>query len=114
MLYLIVDDHARARSFLRDMLATPDSKFIEAADGREACDAYVAHEPDWVVMDIDMPNMDGITATRQILSDQPKAKIVIITQHSSNSIRAAALDAGAHAFLLKENLIQLPDLLESA
>lgn len=94
-----------------EILEQPDCDFIEAANGMQACGEYQLHSPDWVIMDIEMPIMDGITATKTILKLRPNAKIIVVTQHGSTALEDAALKAGAHAFLSKENLLDLPSLL---
>jgi two-component system response regulator DegU len=83
----------------------------ECSDGSQALEAYSAHRPDWVLMDIEMKDVDGITATRQIMTTFPDARIVIVSNYDSDDLRAAASTAGACAYVVKENLIELRRLL---
>jgi len=83
----------------------------EASDGADALEAYAAFLPDWVLMDIKMPNSNGIAATRLIRSFHPQARIIIVTSHDSSEMRQEAQAAGACAYVLKENLLDLRGLL---
>ncbi|BCX47119.1 response regulator [Haloferula helveola] len=113
MTYLLVDDYAAARRLVRDLLEGPDVVIHEAENGIEAVASFASHRPDWVVMDIDMPEMDGLAATREIRRREPCASVAIVTQHDSDDMRMAAADAGAKHFLTKDRLLDLPDLLHS-
>jgi len=84
---------------------------LECTNGSEAIATYENHRPDWVIMDVEMPTMDGFTATRTICHAHPKARIIIVTQHQDSQWATAALEAGACAFLAKEHLLDLPTLL---
>ena len=107
MKIMIVDDHREMRRLLMSTLENLASEFVECADGAEAIAAYSQHRPDWTVMDVAMKPMDGLEATRQIKSRFADARILILTQHDTPPIRQAAMQAGAHAFLAKENLVDL-------
>ena len=108
---LIADDHPRMRRLIRSVLGDCGHDFIEAANGVEAVAAYHEFHPTWIIMDVDMPEMDGLTATRTIHQIQPTARIIMITQHDSLAIRAEIDSLGAHAFLQKDFLSDLPALL---
>jgi two-component system response regulator NreC len=100
---LIVDDHEIFRRGLRALLA-PYSEWKvcgEAVDGNDAVQQCKALKPDIVVMDVTMPGLNGLEATRFIKKDAPGTQVVIITQHDSSQIRTAALEAGAGAFVTK-------------
>ncbi len=73
-------------------------------DGAEALDAYHRCLPDWVLMDIEMEEVDGITATREILLSYPRARVVIVSKYADDQTREAARKAGACGYVLKENL----------
>lgn len=107
MRFLIVDDNPQVRAMIRDVLAGTESSFFECSDGDEAVAGYVAHKPDWVLMDIKMTRMDGITATRAIKGLHADARIIIVTNFEDHGVRSEALRAGAEAYVLKENVTEL-------
>src|ERR1044072_6233252 len=113
MQLFIVDDHALMRRMTRRVLSDLVSDVEECGDGSAALAAYHQHRPDWVVMEIEMSPMDGITATREILNAFPVAKIVIVSKHDDEQIREAARTAGACGYVLKENLLAIRELLEA-
>lgn len=100
---LIVDDSSFMRTKLSQILETiPEiQKIHEANDGISAIDMYKKNEPDLVLMDIDMPNMNGIEATKEIMNLDPKAKIIIVTNVDQSDTRDKAEDAGAWGFINK-------------
>ena len=108
--FLLVDDHAGFRRTVRDFLPG-DAEVVECGDGCDALKAYEDHHPDWTLMDIDMPGMDGLSATRAILAAHPQARIVIVTSHDTPDCREEATDAGAAAFVSKDDLPLLASLL---
>jgi CheY-like chemotaxis protein len=85
----------------------------ECGDGDEAQERYRLDRPDWVLMDLMMPRMNGLEATRQIKAADPKARIVIVTGQVDESFRQAAATAGAFAFVLKDNLLDLRELFQA-
>lgn len=105
--FLIVDDHQEMRLLLRNILRKVSDDIVECRDGSEALPAYVAHRPDCVLMDVEMPGLDGLRATRAILAQFPDARIVIVTQHTDAGTRDAAKAAGATGFVGKDNLAEL-------
>jgi two-component system response regulator DegU len=108
---LIVDDSERIRRMIKRLIKSVLAEVYECADGSQALQAYTAHHPDWVLMDIEMKDMDGITATREIRAIFPEARIVIVSNYDSDELRAAACEAGACGYIVKENLIELRRLL---
>ncbi len=104
---LIVDDSSEMRQMIRSVIADLDSEFCEGADGSEALALYQKYHPDWVLMDLAMHEMDGLTATRQIIAAFPTAKIAIVSNFDDVVLRSAAKKAGAHEYFIKENLIEL-------
>ena len=111
---LIVEDNDHMRRMIRSVVAGIADPVHECADGAEAPAVYAAHRPDWVLMDIEMPRVDGITATRRILASFPAARILIVTQYDDARIRRAALQTGAWGCVLKQNLLELRSLLAAS
>ena len=102
---LLADDHIVMRKGLRLLLERqPDFEVVgETADGRETVEACDHLKPDVVVLDIAMPNLNGIEAARQIAAKLPQISIVILSMHSDESYVLRALKAGARAYLLKDS-----------
>jgi NarL family two-component system response regulator LiaR len=102
---LIVDDHAIVRKGLRAVLRTmPDIEVVgEAANGREAVVEVEKHRPDVVLMDLMMPEMDGIEATRQIKARQPEVRILVLTTFAGEDKIFPAIKAGALGYHLKDS-----------
>jgi DNA-binding NarL/FixJ family response regulator len=102
---LIADDHEVVRRGIRAMLASHPGWEVsgEAGDGREAVELAKASRPDLVLLDIGMPNLNGIDAARQILSNCPGTQIIILTMHSSSQVVREVLAVGARGFLLKSD-----------
>jgi DNA-binding NarL/FixJ family response regulator len=109
---VIVDDHAVVRNGLAQLLgATDDIDVVGmAADGSEALEVVTATAPDVVLMDLQMPVVDGVAATRSILATPSPAQVVVLTSYSDRERIVAALDAGAVGYLLKD--AEPADLLE--
>ncbi|MFP5359950.1 MAG: response regulator [Actinomycetes bacterium] len=99
----LVDDQAMVRVGLRMILESEGdiSVVAEATSGTEAARIVAAHSPDVVLMDVRMPGMDGLTATREVLAAHPESRIVILTTFDDDEYVYEALRAGASGFLLK-------------
>lgn len=102
---LLADDHTVMRNGLRLLLERQyDLEVIgEAADGREAVELAASGKPDVVVMDIAMPHLNGVEATRQIVNRSPHTAVAILSMHSDESYVIRSLKAGARAYLLKDS-----------
>jgi CheY-like chemotaxis protein len=109
---LIVDDNAAVRRLIATILEPVASDIRECEDGAASVAAYREQRPDVVLMDIRMPALDGIAATRQIRMLDPTAKIVIVTDYDDRHLREASAAAGATDYTLKDNLLDLVGLLE--
>ena len=101
---LLADDHELFTEGLRSLLnAQPDMEVIgEARDGRAAVEQAAAMTPDVVVMDLSMPGLNGIEATRRITADCPGVKVLCLSMHDESRFVEGALDAGASGYLLKD------------
>ncbi len=101
----IADDHTVVRDGLRLLIETQsDMKVVsEASNGREAARQVLHTNPDVVIMDLAMPELNGVEATRQIRENCPATKVIILSMHSSSEHIFQALKAGAHGYLLKES-----------
>jgi DNA-binding NarL/FixJ family response regulator len=102
---LIADDHEVARKGIRALVESHPGWEVcgEAADGREAVKAAARLKPDLVLLDIGMPSLNGLDATRQILADSPDTRVLILTMHDSEQVVREVLAAGARGFLLKSD-----------
>ncbi len=103
---LVADDHELVRRGIRGLLrARRGWKVIgEAANGREAVEKANILKPDVAIVDISMPDLDGLQATRQIREASPTTKVVVLTMHESDQMVRRVLDAGALAYVLKSDL----------
>jgi DNA-binding NarL/FixJ family response regulator len=100
---LLVDDDDLMRAGLRAVLSSDDSVAVagEASDGREAVELAARVRPDVVLMDVRMPNLDGIAATRELLERVPSARVIVLTTFEEDDYIFGSLSAGASGFLLK-------------
>lgn len=100
---LLVDDHAVVRSGLsKYLMVNKDLKLVgEASDGAEAVQLVSLHQPDIVLMDLMMPGVDGVTATREIREKYPKTKVIALTSFAEHNMVQGALQAGAIGYLQK-------------
>lgn len=110
---LTVDDHPMLREGIAALLASQSDMSLigEASTGREALELYRKHRPDLTLMDLQMPDMDGIEATIAICSEFPGARIIVLTTYTGDVQVLRALKAGARAYLLKSLLRK--ELLET-
>lgn len=114
MVLMIVEDNPGMRRLMKSLLADLAEAIIECDDGMAAVRMYSERLPDWVLMDVELKQMDGITALRRIITDFPTAKIVVVTSSDSERLRAEAAEAGARAYILKDNLLEVRELLRAA
>jgi DNA-binding NarL/FixJ family response regulator len=99
---LIVDDHSLFRDGLRSLLQAQGHEVVgEARDGKQAIELAGKLHPDLILMDVSMPEMDGIAATRALTAQQPDVKVVILTASEHNDTLFDAIKAGAQGYLLK-------------
>jgi DNA-binding NarL/FixJ family response regulator len=110
---LLADDHVLMRQILRAILETyPNLSIVgEAADGMEAVSMAAALKPDGIIMDVNMPKMDGIQATKQIKTAQPAICIIGLSVIDDKHVTDAMKGAGAEAVLLKDELKKLDEAM---
>ena len=114
---LVVDDHAVVRRGVRSLLESQEGWEVcgEATTGRDAVEQSRRLRPDVVVMDLSLPELNGLDATRQILKFAPDTEVLVLTMHHSEELARDALQAGARGYVLKsdadENLIAAVDNL---
>jgi len=101
----LADDHEVVRSGIRSVLNTQPGWEIcgEASNGREAVEKVATLKPDVIVIDIGMPELNGLEATRQIIKNQETAKVLVLTVHESHQVVREVLDAGARGYILKSD-----------
>ena len=101
---LIADDHAVVRAGLRTLLESRTLWQVcaEAADGRDAVEKAAKHKPHIAILDIGMPLLNGVEATRQIRKSSPSTEILILTMHESDDLVQQVVDAGARGYILKD------------
>ncbi|MEJ2616132.1 MAG: response regulator transcription factor [Ignavibacteriaceae bacterium] len=114
---LIVDDNFKMRAaiqkILRAQLKNKITRIIECENGKDAAELYFQHKPEWTIMDIKMPVMDGLEASKTILKSYPEAKIIILTQYDDPEYYELAQKIGIKAFVLKENLSDISTLIRN-
>ena len=103
---LVVEDHEAMRTMLLDWLAAafPPHRLVGAKSGEEAVTITQAQPPDLVVMDVVLPQMSGIEATRQIKRIAPQVKVIMLSMYEAPEYQADAVQAGASAYLLKRKM----------
>jgi len=109
---LIVEDSGPMRRLIKEIVSGLADEVHECGDGADALAAYVLHRPDFVLMDIRMDLVDGIKATRRIKAADPAARIIIVTDYDQADLREGARQAGACAYVVKENLLELVRFLQ--
>lgn len=113
MKVLIVDDNPKVRQLVRDYLPSSVDEVFECGDGSKALELYEQHQPDWVLMDWEMPKMNGIAATNEIIAEYPQAHICMVPAFDNQELKNEAQQAGALGFVFKDNLFELEAILKS-
>ena len=108
---LIVEDRNSISDVIKDILVSKDFKVVgQAGTGREAIDLYEEHEPDLVLMDLLLPDMSGIEATREIVGKHPDARVIAVTALSREGVMEDCIKAGCRSFLVKP--FRVKDLID--
>ena len=113
MKLMIVEDNPQMSLLLKQLLSDLADAIVECADGEQAVAAYAVEQPDWTLMDLHMERLGGIEATRRIRAAWPEARILIVTEYDDQHWRAAARQAGACGYLLKEDLLAVRRRLQT-
>ncbi|MDX9759682.1 MAG: response regulator transcription factor [Bacteroidota bacterium] len=113
MRILIVDDSAVSRELLREALAPLDVEMFECTDGAGAVADYATLQPDLVLMDIQMPVCDGLSATEKIRASNPHARILIVSQFDAREYRSEARRVGAEQYFLKQQILDLVSYIDA-
>ncbi len=109
---LIVEDNLSMRRLIKSVVKDLAVSVHECKDGAEAFAAYEEFLPEWVLMDIEMAEKDGLTATREIMKSYPNAKILILTKCENGRMCDEARKAGASEYVLKENLLTIRKIIQ--
>jgi DNA-binding NarL/FixJ family response regulator len=111
MKFMIVDDSAAMRKMIKNMVADPSDEISECADGDAVISAFKQTQPDFVLMDLKMRNVNGIEATRNLKREFPDARVIIVSNFGDVEFREEAKEAGAVSYFTKDNLIQLKQFI---
>lgn len=111
MKIMIVDDNPKMRTTIRRFVEQAGDEIIEASDGIEALAAFQLRRPDWVMMDIRMPRLDGLAAVKVLRSRYSDARIIMVTENCDERSKRAALALGVMGFVSKESLAELRTLV---
>ncbi|MGZ4788573.1 MAG: response regulator [Terriglobales bacterium] len=104
---VIADDHEIVRQGLKTLLENEDCEVCaEYSSGREAVEGAKKLKPDVAVLDISMPDLNGVEATQQITKEVPETKVVVLTMHDSEELARRVLEAGARGFVLKSDAVR--------
>ncbi len=114
MKLMIVDDNSAMRHMIRNMVAFPGDAVLECSDGPDAISAFPAMRPDVVLMDLQMPAMNGIQTTKRIKEEFPEANIIIVSNFNDQEFRDEAKEAGANSYFTKDDLIQLQQFIHQS
>ena len=92
---------------LKDLLQNYSTEIAECGDGSEALRSAVDFDPQWVLIDLEMPGMHGLEAVREIKRQRPSTRVLVISQHDDPELHRAAAAAGASGYLAKDNLLEV-------
>jgi DNA-binding NarL/FixJ family response regulator len=113
MKVLLVQENSAVRGVIRQLVTSPGTWIQECSGSAEAITAYAASRPDFVIMDIGMRKLDGIAVCKQLKTMDSGARIVLVSDYDDAAMRESAQHAGACAYVLKDNLLELAGLLKA-
>lgn len=108
---LIVEDNSSMRRLIRSIVEDLAVNIHECEDGEEALAVYEEIYPEWILMDVEMEQKDGFTATQEIIEAHPEAKILILTKYGTERMREKARLVGASEYVLKEDLVTIREII---
>jgi len=111
MKLLIVDDNQKMRKMIRSIVAELDDTVFECENGDEAVHLYKQTMPDFVLMDIGMPRVNGLIATENLKKEFPEARVLIVTNFSDKEIYKSAEEAGAEKYFMKDDITEVKKYL---
>ena len=111
MKLMIVEDHAMVRRKISELLARTDVEMHECATGEEAMGSAQDFQPDWIIMDVNLPGINGFEAIEAIRKELPSVRVIIISAEDRDYLREEARAVGAERFLSKHHLAKLPGML---
>jgi CheY-like chemotaxis protein len=114
MTILIVEDHKAVRRLIRREIEGLATEVLECDNGAEAALIYSLHRPDVVLMDIQLPGVDGLATTRRIKQAHPDARVIFVTDYDQSEFRSAAAELGVSGYVTKSDLSPLKGLVEQA
>ncbi len=107
MKLMIVDDHVGMRNMIRQVIAAPGDTIFECESADDALKSVGVFQPDCVTMDVRMPGLCAFKAIRTIRENHPAVRVIVVTSYDQPDFRAAASEAGAAGYVVKENLSEL-------
>ncbi len=113
---MIVDDSSKMRQMIKSILQrniNQEIEFFECDSGEEAVEQYDIFSPDWVLMDIKLDKMNGLTAAEIITKKNPQTKIIVVTQYNEAVYKNNAKKVGVRAYVLKDNLQELVTIIKN-
>ncbi len=108
---MIIDDNARFRALVRQILTTGDDRVLEMDDGAGVNELYAEFNPDWVLMDVNMKFVNGMDATKQLIQAHPHAKVIFLSNFINKKLIAKGLGLGAKAYVSKEDVFAVQEII---
>ena len=110
---MIVDDNERMRKIIVQMVMQKEDEILECCCGKEAVERYSGFNPDWILMDIQMDEMNGFKAAEKILQQNRETNIAFVTNHDNELYRKTAKEIGVKHYFLKRNLFIISETLKN-